>query len=203
MDRSVTQRVGRPIVPSWRTAWIAVRRIVLAARPLSASCGTRRRASFDPLVSFPSMNSGHSGSSVCDGLWARIVANEGFFAGDHVAVGPGPLDVGGDEDVATAGRYMLDVKTGAASLRVRDEDAVDLGARGTQPKGLLIDGAAWSALAAWSVGTPPRTPSRLSRGAVQVGRAWSARIWIVSQSPAFELHPRRCRHGLKACPSCA
>lgn len=145
------------MVLPWRAAWIAARQIVRAVRRLQfAECG--RDVRFDPFGSYLPMSAMHFGSHVYIGPGARITANEGFFAGNHVVVGPGLLVVGGDHNIASTGRYMLDVKTGGANLPVRIEDDVYLGARVTLLKGVVVgEGSVVGACAVVTKSIPPYT----------------------------------------------
>jgi Acetyltransferase (isoleucine patch superfamily) len=120
----------------------------------------------------------HFGSHIYIGPGARITANEGFFAGDHFVAGPGLLVVGGNHNIATAGRYMLEVKTGGVNLPVRVEDDVHLGARVTLLKGVVIgEGSVIGACSVVTKSIPPYT--------------------VAAGSPCRELRPRFSSEELK------
>lgn len=157
MRKLARQRLGRLVVLPSRAGWLAVRQLVRAVRRLQfAECGSHVR--FDPFGSYTPISAMHFGSHVYLGPGARITAHEGFFTGNHVVVGPGLLVVGGDHNIATTGRYMLDVETGGANLPVRIEDDVYLGARVTLLKGVVIgEGSVVGACSVVTRSIPPYT----------------------------------------------
>jgi len=158
-DRTHTSRqaIGWLLAAPWRFIWRALRQAVRAVRRLQfAECGCD--VQFDPFGSYTPMQAMHFGSHVYIGPGARITAHEGFYLGNHSFVGPGLLVIGGDHNVLTIGRRMLEVKTGGANREVRVEHDVYLGARVTLLKGVVVrEGSVVGACSVVTKSVPPYT----------------------------------------------